>query len=143
MGIGMRLILALAALGAGWAEEGRWEWCEVTAYAANCPKCETGNITANGTNCDIRPYGIAASPNLPFGARIYLPRGFGYLDESFPVSLVLPVDDRGGMVRSEWLRTGTTRLDLRFRTHYSARLFGRKLMRVYIWEPQRVKEDGR
>jgi 3D (Asp-Asp-Asp) domain-containing protein len=115
------------------AAEGRWQLCEVTAYAGNCPLCETTGVTANGTATSDRPYGIAASPGVRLGSHVYVPAGAGYLDRSAE-DRWFTVDDRGGALRTEWRRSGITRLDLRYRTHASAKAFGRKLMMVYIQE---------
>ncbi len=114
------------------ASEGRWVLAEVTAYAGNCPHCETTGVTANGTNVSDVPYGVASSPNLPFQSRIYIPSGAGYLDVSRDDDRWFTVDDRGGALRTEWRRSGVTRLDLRYRSHASAKQFGRKLILVFI-----------
>ena len=132
-GLALMIITAFLAVGLC-ASEGRWITAEVTAYAGNCPICETTGVTANGTETDERPYGVAASPDIKFGWRVFIPVGAGYLDQSKVASLDrwFDVDDRGGALRTEWKRSGITRLDLRYRTHASAKAFGRKLMLVYI-----------
>lgn len=130
----MRLLLIWLLTTGASAAEGRWQLCEVTAYAGNCPICETTGVTANGTWTVSRPYGAACSPDVPLGGMVYIPRGAGYRDESSPDERWLQLDDRGGALRSEWRRSGITRLDLRYRTHASAKAFGRKLMMVYIRE---------
>jgi 3D (Asp-Asp-Asp) domain-containing protein len=114
--------------------EGRWLTVEATAYCP-CDICCEGSddgITANGTSCESTPYGVAASPDLPFGTRVHIPLGAGYLDHSSPNERVWSVDDRGGALRTEWRRYGITRLDLRYRTHASAKAFGRRLICVYV-----------
>lgn len=125
------LLLALV-VAAAQSAEGRWITAEVTAYAGNCPLCETAGVTANGTLTASRPYGVASSPDVPMGSRVFVPAGCGYLDEHSPVDRWFTCDDRGGALRSEWRRSGITRIDLRYRTHASAKAFGRKLMLVFI-----------
>jgi hypothetical protein len=66
------------------------------------------------------------------GAVVFIPTSIGYLDVSSPLDRWFRVDDRGGALRTEWRRSGITRLDLRYRTHSSAKAFGRKLMTVFI-----------
>lgn len=115
---------------------GRWITVEATAYCP-CELCCEGSadgITANGTKVSDVAYGIASSPNIPFHSRIYVPIGAGYLDLSRNHDRWFTVDDRGGALRSEWTRSGITRIDLRYRTHASAQQFGRKLMTVFIAE---------
>lgn len=131
---GLVLIVATTFFALGLcAQEGEWRLCEVTAYCGGpCLLCETTGVTANGTQTNSVPYGVAASPNLPLGSRVWIPVGAGYLDQSRATNRWMPVDDRGGALRSEWHRSGITRLDLRFRTHASAKAFGRKLISVFV-----------
>ena len=120
------------------ASEGRWITVIATAYCP-CSLCCEGSadgITADGTRTDSAPYGVAASPDLPLGCHVWIPVGAGYLDASRPAERSFRVDDRGGALRSEWLRSGITRLDLRYRTHWSAQQFGRKIVLVYVREQQ-------
>ena len=63
-----------------------------------------------------------------------IPPGYGYLDISSE-DRVFVCDDRGGALRTEWLRNGITRIDLRFKTHWSAMKFGRKTIPVLIQMP--------
>ncbi len=130
--IGLLLAMVVAVADAA---DGRWELCEVTAYAGHCPICETTGVTANGTHVDSRPYGAASSPNIGLGSRIFIPIGYGYLDESSPYARWYIADDRGGAVTTEWRSSGVTRIDLRYKTHASAKQFGRKLMMVFIVSP--------
>ena len=117
----------------GYAQEGRWILAEVTAYCGGpCELCETTGVTANGTHTSDVPYAIAASPDIPLLSRIFVPVGGSYLDVRRNGNRWFTVDDRGGALRSEWRRSGITRLDLRYRTHASAQQFGRKLMTVFI-----------
>jgi 3D (Asp-Asp-Asp) domain-containing protein len=116
------------------ASEGRWVTVEATAYCP-CSLCCEGSddgITANGTKVSDVAYGVASSPNIPFHSRIYVPIGAGYLDVSRHDNRWFTVDDRGGALRSEWSRSGITRIDLRYKSHASAQQFGRKLMLVFI-----------
>lgn len=124
------------------AQEG-WILAEVTAYAGNCPLCETTGVTADGTRTSTRPYGIAASPDIGLGAKIFIPALAGYLDQSRPsgVDRWFVADDRGGALRSEWKRSGITRLDLRYRTHSSAKEFGRKYLLVYVSLPAKANKQ--
>lgn len=129
----IRPLLALLLTGVLHSAEGRWITAEVTAYCGGpCEKCETTGVTANGTNTNDTPYGIASSPDLPLLSRVFVPTGAGYLDVRNHDRRWFTIDDRGGALRSEWKRSGITRLDLRYRTHASAKAFGRKLMLVYI-----------
>ncbi len=127
----MRIALILLLGTAAHGQDG-WILAEVTAYAGNCPICETTGVTANGTSIHSRPYGAAGSTNVGLGSRVYIPAGYGYLDEMAPTSRWFTVDDRGGAITSEWRSSGVTRIDLRYKTHWSAKQFGRKLMMVFI-----------
>ncbi len=132
--IGVALAAVMAASDAKGAE---WRpvLCEVTAYCGGpCDACETTGLTASGARTNVRPYGIAASPNVPLGALVYVPHGAGYLDRSSPNERSWRVDDRGGALRSERNRSGITRLDLRFRSHQSAVEFGRKMVLCWIYQ---------
>jgi 3D (Asp-Asp-Asp) domain-containing protein len=115
------------------ASEGRWVTVEATAYCGGpCELCETTGVTANGTHTSERNYGVAASPDQRLGGVVFIPSGAGYLDISRSDNRWFVIDDRGGALRTEWRRSGITRLDLRYRTHASAQQFGRKLMLVFI-----------
>lgn len=137
---GILLIIATSCFALGLsAQEGRWMTVEATAYCPCALCCDTRTErTANGTDTDKVPYGVAASPNIPLGAKIYVPNGAGYLDASHIDERArwFPVDDRGGMLRVEYRRNGVTRVDLRFKTHHSAMEFGRRLMTIYVEKPQ-------
>jgi 3D (Asp-Asp-Asp) domain-containing protein len=113
--------------------EGRWITAEVTAYCPCALCCDVRTErTADGTNTNRRPYGIAASPDLPMGAAVWVPPGGGYLDRSQPTDRYFRIDDRGGALRSEWRRSGVTRLDLRYRQHADAVRFGRRFLMVWV-----------
>ena len=104
---------------------------EVTAYAARCPHCQTTNITANGTNTDWRPYGLAADPSLPFGTTVIIPAGHGLLDNVRAFDREFVVDDRGGGVTREAREKGVLRIDLRVISDEYARKIGRR--RLIVW----------
>jgi len=126
----------LLMLGVCHAQEG-WTLVTATAYCPCSLCCDVRTErTANGTNTDQVPYGVAASRNIPFGARVYVPNGAGYLDRMATRSddRWFICDDRGGALDTERKRTGITRLDLRVRDHAYAQQFGRKMMMVYIME---------
>ena len=115
--------------------KGRWITVEATAYCPCEVCCDTRTeTTANQTSTNAVPYGVAASPDLEFRTRVYVPTGAGYLDQS-RADRWFSVDDRGGALRTEWRRRGITRMDLRYKTHESAKAFGRKLITVYIEAP--------
>ena len=124
-------LLALAAI--VHAADGKWITVEASAYCP-CSLCcdRRTERTSDGTNTNIRPYGVAASPDIHLGARIYIPTGAGYLDVTYKDARTFIVDDRGGLLRTEWRRTGITRIDLRYKHHWSAQQFGRKMMLVYV-----------
>lgn len=129
------LFLICFCLASAYGQKGRWILAEVTAYCGGpCEKCETTGVTANGNKVEERPYGVASSPDRRLGSMVYIPTGSGYLDVSRPTDRWFQLDDRGGALRSEWLRSGITRLDLRYVHHSSAQKFGRKLMMVYLVE---------
>ena len=132
------LVCFFGLAGKAKAEEGRWITVEATAYCP-CALCcdERTERTANRTDTNAVPYGIAASPDLPFGTSVRVPVGAGYLDLTYPreSQRSFTVDDRGGALRTEWRRSGITRLDLRYKSHDYAKRFGRKLMLVFISSP--------
>ncbi len=137
-----RLILLGALCYGTQAQEGRWILCEVTAYCGGpCEQCETTGVTANGTNTVDVPYGVAGSPNLPLGCTVLVPYGAGYLDATYPrdSQRLFELDDRGGALRTEWRKSGVTRLDLRYKQHSYAQRFGRKTMMVWIEDAQPTK----
>lgn len=131
----LRIIALLLVAHLCYTAEGRWVLAEVTAYCGGpCSICQTDGVTADGTRTADEPYGIAASNDIALQTRIYVPHGYGYLDVSRYDSRVFRTSDRGGLVQTEYERSGITRLDLRYKTHYSAKLFGRKLVWVFIYD---------
>ena len=119
------------------AQDGRWITVEATAYCPCDLCCDTRTErTANGTDTNARPYAVAASPDLPFGTTLLIPVGVGYLDKTYPreSQRLFVVDDRGGALRTEWRRSGITRLDLRYKSHDYAVRFGRRTIAVQIFD---------
>jgi 3D (Asp-Asp-Asp) domain-containing protein len=131
IGIALAFLCAVAN-----GAEREWITVEATAYCP-CALCcdERTERTANGTNTNVRPYAVAASPNIPLGTRLLIPRGVGYLDRTYPLESqrLFVVDDRGGALRTEWQRTGVTRIDLRFKDHDWAVRFGRRVIAVQVF----------
>jgi 3D (Asp-Asp-Asp) domain-containing protein len=135
---GLVLLTATAFLTIGLcASEGRWITVEATAYCP-CALCcdERTERTANGTDTNREPYGVASSPDLPLGTTLLIPVGIGYLDKTYPheSQRLFVVDDRGGALRTEWKRYGITRLDLRYKSHDYAMRFGRRTIAVQIFD---------
>lgn len=101
-------------------------WAVVTAY---CPCWRCCGRHANGrtsTGASAWQRGAATDPRaLPYGSRIYV-EGYGYTT----------VDDTGGAMRQTWVRRGMLHIDLRMTYHYQARRWGRRVMRVRIYEDQ-------
>lgn len=92
-------------------------------------------ITADGkTDVRISPYGIAAPRSIPFGQRIFIPTGHGYLDASRanPHERCFVVSDRGSAVERGNGSDGCLWLDLRYKTEYSALAFGVKEAWVFV-----------
>lgn len=132
---------------------GRWLTVRATAYsphdavdgAYHASKGERWRwITADGRT-DVRdtPYGIAVPrlaggrPAWPYGTRVLIPAGQGYLDQSGgPADRIFTVDDCGGGIRGRTESTGILHIDLRFRRENSARAFGGDLgwreLRVFV-----------
>lgn len=105
---------------------------EITAYAPRCPCCQTTDRTADGTDTDVVPYGLAADPSLPFGTTVIIPAGHGLLDNVRAFDRAFRVDDRGGRVTSEARTKGVLRLDLRVISNDYARQIGRRRIVVYL-----------
>ena len=134
----IRLLLLAAALHAG-----EWVPMEVvaTAYDPDCSICcgtRHANRTANGTNTNEAPYGVAADPrSIPFGTSVWVPTGCGYLDHSLPDERdrCFLVDDTGSaLIRDSRVPGALPHIDLRFIHHANARRFGRKVIQIFIWK---------
>lgn len=136
------------------ALRGRWLTVRATAYSPHdavdgsyhATKGERWRwITADGRT-DVRrePYGIAVPrlvggrPAWPYGTRVLIPAGQGYLDQSKPDERIFTVDDSGGAIRGKTERSGILHIDLRFRSEDSARRFagdqGWRDLRVLVLE---------
>lgn len=118
---------------------GRWLTVRATAYSPHDPidghyharKGERWRwITADGrTDVRRQPYGIAVPrlaggrPAWPFGTRVFIPAGQGYLDRARPHDRIFVVDDCGAAIRERTEATGILHIDLRFQHHASARSF--------------------
>lgn len=118
------------------------EWAELSVTAtAYCPcKICCGvrgvGITADGTDVREYPYGVASVPAfLPYGTKVIIPHGIGYLDKTYPEDdRVFTVDDTGGALRRNTFKTGHIHIDLRFIQHANALRFGVKRITIFVWE---------
>ena len=149
----VRIFLALFALEFAYAQDqivsygpwnGYWKQARLSAYsphdALDREYHETKGerwrwITADGkTDVRNRPHGIAAPSSIPFGARVFIPTGHGYLDASRPEAhqRCFDVDDRGSAIEHGALSEDRLWIDLRYRTEYSALAFGVKDAWVFI-----------
>ena len=147
-GIRMRtylLILVSLSLPAAMIEGGYWVEAVVTAYSPHDAIDSDYHLTKGkdrwrtAAMVDVReqPYGVAVPhsrgvPSVPYGSRIYIPQGHGYLDSSRRHDRWFTADDTGGIISQRTRTTGTLHIDLRYKTEYSALKFGRKTMLVYI-----------
>ena len=140
--------------GHGWSSDvgGRWMTVRATAYSPHdsvdgdyhaSKGARWRWITADGrTDVRERPYGIAApmlegkKPVLPFGTRIVIPAGQGYLDQARPHQRTFIVDDTGSGIRKRTRASGILHLDLRFRSEAAARSFagerGWRELRIFV-----------
>lgn len=100
----------------------RWVWVEATAYcpcAICCGKYANG-VTATGRNANTP--GVAVDPKvIRLGSRLDIP---GYRRSNGTWILA---DDTGGAIKGN-------RIDVRFETHEEARQWGRRRIRVRVWE---------
>jgi 3D (Asp-Asp-Asp) domain-containing protein len=131
---------ALLLLAITLATAGEWREIEATLTAyCPCSICcgvRAAGLTADGTSVDRQPYGIAADPKrLPYGTRLWIPPGLGYLDHQRPTDeqRQFTVDDTGGIIRRRTRATGRIHLDVRFRQHGNAVRFGIKTATVWVW----------
>ena len=138
----MCLLLSQCAAETYLGATGYWIEAEVTAYSPldAFTRDDIGNPsrrTANGTRTKIVPYGVAADPRyLPYGTRLIVPEGYGYLDRLRPVggdgARIFTVDDTGPMIVERTRVTGRIALDLRFIGVTAALRFGRKTMPIFV-----------
>lgn len=125
--------------------KGRWVKARLSAYsphdridaAYHATKGDRWRWITADARTDVRavPYGIAAPSSIPFGRRIFVPVGLSYLDHSrsAPHQRVFTVDDRGAAIEGGIQSGGgILRLDLRYRTEYSALAFGVKEAWVFV-----------
>lgn len=118
---------------------GEWVATEATLTAyCPCKVCcgvRAKGVTADGTRTSEYPYGVAADfRSLPAGSRLWIPRGLGYLDRTYPNDRSFVVDDTGGALIRNTRRTGRIHLDLRFVYHGSAVRFGVKTVTIFVWK---------
>jgi len=124
------LMLSLCEISAGESLAGQWREAVLTAYSPldDLTRDDNGNphrLTSTGVRTASVPYGVAADPSaLPYGTRVLVPAGLGYLDASRAGDRVFTVDDTGPIVRRRTRATGVLHLDLRFRSVASALAFG-------------------
>ena len=158
----MCFMAALAATDVLDTAEGRWEghWIEVAAtaytptnaidsvyHAAKGTRWRW--ILADGhTNAKRTPYGVAVKltqggdgrwrPALPFGTRLYVPVGSGYLDRSRPESRVFPIDDGSASSQYDAHVDGRMHIDLRWIDTGDAIRWsgdeGHRMLRVFVIE---------
>lgn len=116
-------VAALAAAVAGANErQARWVWVEATAYCpcAICCGKHANGVTATGRGANTP--GVAVDPTvIPLGSRLDIP---GYRRSNGTWILA---DDTGGAIKGN-------RIDVRFETHEEARQWGRRRIRVRVWE---------
>jgi 3D (Asp-Asp-Asp) domain-containing protein len=120
----------------GWA--GRWVTVVATAYSPldgftrddqNNPR----RLTATGVSTLGRPYGIAVDPRaIPFGTRLVIPAGNGYLDRLYPDDRLFIADDTGPLITNATRDTGVVHIDLRYIGVDDALRFGVRRFRVFI-----------
>ncbi|MDR0867331.1 MAG: 3D domain-containing protein [Planctomycetota bacterium] len=99
-------------------------WAVVTAYCpcARCCGARAHGRTSLGNTAWVS--GIAADPRaLPYGTRLAVP-GYGEA----------VVDDTGGAMRRHWDRRGEIHVDVRMKWHHEARDWGRKWMKIRIYD---------
>ena len=99
---------------------GSYKVFEATGYCV-CLKCclKTDGITASGYKIKAGDKLVAADKRYRFGTVMIVP---GY-NKSQPVKVL----DRGGVIKGD-------KLDLLFDTHKEALIWGRKKVKVFIWE---------
>ncbi len=149
--------------------EGRWQgrWVDVaaTAYTPTDALDSAYHATkgarwrwvlADGrTHAKRTPYGIAVKltqgrdekwrPALPFGTRIYVPQGYGYLDRSRAGERVFTVDDGSASSQFDGRIGGRMHIDMRWvdgedAVAWSGAL-GHQAMRVFIIERELARPE--
>ena len=104
--------------------EHKWLYVEITAY---CPKiCCCGKFADGKTATGRSAWkaGVAVDPSvIPLGAHIDIP---GYNRGPNKNGSWIKADDVGGMIKGY-------KIDIRFRTHWEARQWGRKWRWVRVW----------
>lgn len=119
--------------------KGRWVKVVATGYsphdqldsAYHATKGAWRWKTATLTDVRTKPYGIAVPfDRIPRGAAVYVPPGSGYVGAD---GHIFEADDTGKDIRANTGRTGTTHIDLRFKTEHSARRYGRRDLWVFVY----------
>ena len=81
-------------------------------------------------------YGYAVDPRaIPYGTPIFVP---GYWDSinrnnNFVPQMMPKTDDTGGAMRQSW-RKGILHIDVRYRTHSAALRWGKRNMKVFVYD---------
>jgi 3D (Asp-Asp-Asp) domain-containing protein len=120
----------------GWV--GRWVEVVATAYSPidRYTRDDTGNprrLTATGISTKRVPYGVAVDPAaIPYGTRIIIPSGNGYLDRLRPADRSFVADDTGPMITDATRKSGVVHVDLRYIGVPDALRFGVRRFRVFI-----------
>lgn len=134
--------------------KGRWVDVRATAYSPHdavdseyhATKGKWRWKTADGTT-DVRkvPYGVAVpridgEPWLPYGSRVIIPAGHGYVDRSRRQDRVFSVDDTGGRISQRTRKDGIIYLDLRWKHTESALQWagplGYRTLRIFVIEEE-------
>lgn len=115
-------------------------------------------ILADGkTHAKRTPYGIAVKlfegkdgkwrPALPFGTRVYIPTGYGYLDRARKDERIFTVDDGSASTLYQTKIEGRMHVDLRWIDTGDAIRWsgatGHQNMRVFVIEQEVVREPAR
>jgi 3D (Asp-Asp-Asp) domain-containing protein len=131
--------------------KGKWITVIATGYSpkdkidSNHPACKD-DFTASMTRISKNPYAVAVPMSrdnkgrstvpviASYGAKIYIPTGHGYLDNSRPGDRIFTCDDTGGVINSRTRRTGIPHIDLRFKSEAAAKKFGKKTIEVFVYD---------
>ena len=137
----------------GWV--GKWVVVDATAYSPHDPHdgdhwSSQDHVTAAMRDWRINPYGIAVPMRadasgrrnvpafVPYGTKIIIPRGYGYLDRLFPTDRIFEADDTGGRISTltAQARDGVPVIDLRFKESRDALRWagpdGRRRLLVFV-----------